>query len=196
MRHNSVRDTIAFFMKEANCKDVKVEPGLAPVNASLYSSSTITQSDARLDISAIGVYSPFERSFFDIRVTHPNCASNEYKHLNQIYQEHEKAKRSAYEERVLQAEKGSFVPLIFTTSGGMGPSCKILLKRLVEKLSFLKKERTSIVMNHLRTRVRFAILRSTLIALRGNRGKINSDYISLEDVSLDILPNTRNYEMP
>ena len=196
MRHNSVRDTIAFFMKESNCKDVKVEPGLAPVNASLYSSSTITQSDARLDISAIGVYSPFERSFFEIRVTHPNCASNEYKHLNQIYQEHEKARRSAYEERVLQAEKGSFVSLIYTTSGGMGPSCKILLKRLVEKLSFLKKERTGIVMNHLRTRVRFAILRSTLIALRGNRGKINSDYISLEDVSLDILPNTRNYEMP
>ena len=51
-------------------------------------------------------------------------------------------------------------------------------------------------MNHLRTRVRIAILRSTLIALRGNRGKINSDYISLENVSLDILPNTRNYEMP
>jgi hypothetical protein len=68
----------------------------------------------------------------------------------------------------------------------------------VEKLSFLKKERTSIVMNHLRTRIRFAVavLRSTLIALRGNRGKINSDYISLEDVSLDILPSTRNYEMP
>ena len=87
-------------------------------------------------------------------------------------------------------------PLIFTTSGGMGPSSKILLKRLVEKLSFLKKERTSIVMNHLRTRIRFAILRSTLIAVRGSRGKIYSDYISLEDVSLDILPNTRNYEMP
>ena len=102
-------------------------------------------------------------------MTHPNCASNEYKNLSQIYQEHEKAKRSAYEERVLQAEKGSFVPLIFTTSGGMGPSSKILLKRLVEKLSFLKKERTSIVMNHLRTRIRFAILRSTLIALRGSR---------------------------
>ena len=105
MRHNSVRHTIAFFMKEANSKDVKVEPGLAPVNASLYNSSTITQSDARLDISAIGVYSPFERSYFDIRVTHANCESNEYKRLNQIYQEHEKAKRSAYEERVLQAEK-------------------------------------------------------------------------------------------
>ena len=129
-------------------------------------------------------------------MTHPNYASNVYKNLGQIYLEHEKAKRSAYEERVLQAEKGSFVPLIFTTSGGMGPSSKILLKRLVEKLSFLKKERTSIVMNHLRTRIRFAILKSTLIALRGNRGKIYSDYISLEDVSLDILPNTRNYEMP
>ena len=147
-------------------------------------------------ICNFAVYSPFERSYFDIRVTHPNCASNEYKPLKQIYQEHEKAKRSAYEERVLQAEKGSFVPLIFTTSGGMGPCSKILFKRLVEKLSFLKNEKTSIIMNHIRTRVRFAILRSTLIALRGNRGKINSNYISLEDVPLDVLTNAKIYEMP
>ena len=183
-------------MREASCKDVKVEPGMAPVNASLYKSSTITQSDARLDISAIGVYSPFERSFFDIRVTHPNCASNEYKDLKQIYMEHENAKRVAYEERVLQAEKGSFIPLIFTTSREMGPSSKILLKRLVEKLSFIKREKTNIIMNHIRTRIRFAILRSTVIALRGNRGKIHSNYISFDNVSLNIVPGARSYEMP
>ena len=40
--------------------------------------------------------------------------------LAQVYAEHEKAKKDAYEERVRESEKGSFIPLIFTTSGGMG----------------------------------------------------------------------------
>ena len=196
MRHDSVRDTIAFFLREAKCRDVKVEPGMIPVNASHYKRSTITQDDARLDVSAVGVYSPFERSFFDIRVTHPNCASNEFKDLKQIYSEQEKAKKDAYEERVVQAEKGSFVPLIFTTSGGMGPLCNVFIKQLVEKLAFYKNERTSIMTNHVRTRLRFAILKSTVIALRGVRGKDRLQETDLDDVSLGLVHNYRNYEMP
>ena len=78
----------------------------------------------------------------------------------------------------------------------MGPSSKVLLKRLVEKLSFIKREKTNIIMNHIRTRIRFAILRSTVIALRGNRGKIHSNYISFDNVSLNIVPEARSYEMP
>ena len=195
MRHNSVRDTIAFFLREAKCKDVKVEPAMIPVNALHYKRSTITQDDARLDVSAVGVYSPFERSFFDIRVTHPNCASNEFKDLKMIYSEQEKAKKDAYEERVVQAEKGSFVPLIFTTSGGMGPMCNVFIKRVVEKLAYYKNEKLSIMTNHVRTRLRFAILRSTVIALRGLRGKNRYHDTGLDEVSLDLLPVHRSYQM-
>ena len=93
MRHYSVRDTIVFFLREAKCRDVKVEPGMIPVNASHYKRSTITQDDARLDVSAVGVYSSFERSFLDIRVTHPNCASKEFKDLKQIYQSKKKPRK-------------------------------------------------------------------------------------------------------
>ena len=197
MRHNSVRDTVAFLLKEAKCKDVKVEPALIPVNASSYKRSTITNDDARLDVSAVGVYSPFERTFFDIRVTHPNCVSNEYKDLQQIYTEHEKAKKDAYEERVIQSEKGSFIPLIFTTSGGMGLLCKTFIKNIVEKLTFNNKETRSMIMNHVRTRLRFAILRSTVISLRGVRGKNYwANNLSLDSVSLNIVPQASTYEMP
>ena len=97
---------------------------------------------------------------------------------------------------MLQAEKGSFVPLIFTKSGGMGPMCSVFIKRLVEKLTWDKKERVSVVTNHVRTRLRFAILSSTVIAMRGARGDIWSNYTSLNDVSLNILPETNSYEMP
>ena len=71
-----------------------MEVGMIPVNALHYKRSTITLDDARLDVSAIGVYSPFERKFFDIRVTHPNCASNEFKNLKQICSEQEKLRNT------------------------------------------------------------------------------------------------------
>jgi hypothetical protein len=93
-KHNSVRDTTAFFLRETKCRDVKVEPGMLPINASHYKRSTITLDDARLDFSAIRVYSPSERKFFDICVRYPNCASNEFKNLKQIYSEQEKLRKT------------------------------------------------------------------------------------------------------
>jgi hypothetical protein len=60
--------------------------------------------------------------------------------------EQEKAKKMHTEERVVQAEKGSFVPLIFTTSRGMGPLCNDFIKQLVEKLAYYKNERTLKIM--------------------------------------------------
>ena len=72
MRHNAIRDTVAYFLREANYKDVKVEPMLLPVNAANFSNKTNTKDEARLDVSAVGVYAPFEKTFFDVRVTHPN----------------------------------------------------------------------------------------------------------------------------
>ena len=118
----------------------------------------------------MGVYTSFERSFFDVRVTHPNCASNEYKTLPEIYKEHENQKKAMYEERVLQAEKGSFTPLVFTTSGGMGPMMTVLLKKLADTISAARSELYSHVMNHLRNRLCFSLLRCILVALRGVRG--------------------------
>ena len=81
------------------------------------------------------MYAPFEKTFRDVRVTHPNCKTNVFKPLAQVYAEHEKAKKDAYEERVRESEKGSFIPLIFTTSGGMGQMTLVLVKRLSEKIS-------------------------------------------------------------
>ena len=49
--------------------------------------------------------------------------------------------------------------------------------------------------NHVRTRLRFAILRSTVIALRGARGRNRLHDIGLDDVSLDLFPKHRSYEI-
>ena len=172
MRHNAIRDTEANLLREV-CKDVRTEPILLPVNKENLMPRTNSQPGARLDISARGVWAAFERSFYDVRVTHPNCPSNVYKTIPQLYEKHESEKKAEYSERVLEVEKGSFTPLVFTTSGGMGPECARFNKRLAELIAQKRNEPYAVIMNYIRTRLRFALLRSILIAVRGVRGKIN-----------------------
>ena len=38
-----------------------------------------------------------------------------------IYQNAEQAKKSLYNERIIDVEQGTFAPLIFSVTGGMGP---------------------------------------------------------------------------
>ena len=111
LRHNAIRDVEAMLMREAGCVDVRIEPGLLECDTdSSLSHRTNIQPNARLDISARGIFGTYERTFCDVRVTHPNCPSNVFKPIDDIYKEHETAKRKEYEERVRQTEKGSFVP--------------------------------------------------------------------------------------
>ena len=123
MRHNALRDTETLLMKDI-AKDVQTEPQLLPVVNMELKRGTNTARQARLDISARGIWGPCERTFFDIRVTHPNAESNKNKSLDSIYRAHEIEKKHLYNDRILQVEKASFVSLVFTTTGGMGPECE------------------------------------------------------------------------
>ena len=82
MRNNAPRDTEAKFIQEV-CKDVKIEPELIPIEQDGIQGNTADK--ARLDISARGVWSQCEKTFFDVRVTHPNAESMKAKSLQQIY---------------------------------------------------------------------------------------------------------------
>ena len=53
----------------------------------------------------------------------------------------------------------------------MAPECVKYHKRIAELVSIRTQEDYSKIMNHIRTRVRFTLLKSTLIAIRGERGK-------------------------
>ena len=190
MRHNSLRDTEASLLREA-CHDVRLEPELIPLQQDedmMMASSTATQDRARLDISASGVWCNMERVFFDIRVTHPNNPSNCNKSLRQIYKEHQREKKNKYNERIIEVEKATFVPLIFTTSGGMGPECEKFNKRLAELIAIKRKESYADVITYIRKRLRFALLRSTLIALRGYRGQnAVRKNVDLSEVAFNLL---------
>ena len=192
MRHNRIRDLEASILKDV-CKDVKVEPQLIPVGNRAIE-STNSAEGARLDVSAVGVWSPMERTFLDVRVVHPNSPSYRGKSIRDIYKTHEEAKKRTYNQRIVQVEKASFTPLVFSTTGGMAPESTRYHRRVAELISMKTKEEYSHVMNHLRTRLRITLLKSTLIALRGERGKQRKPKASMSELSFNMIPDMPSYE--
>ena len=193
MRHNNIRDFEASLLKEI-CKDVKTEPMLIPIGDAATSSANQAEK-ARPDVSAVGVWSSMERTFVDVRIVHLNSPSYVDHTPEQIYCRHEQEKKRQYNNRILQVEKGSFSPLIFSTSGGMGPESTRFHKRIAELLSVKRGESYAEIMNFIRTRIRFSILKSTLIAVRGERGKIKDSAGSISDISLNLIPERTTYEV-
>ncbi len=87
---------------------------------------------------------------FDVRVFHPNAPSYKDKTINELYVLHEIQKISAYQDRVLQVEKASFTPLVYSTHGGMGKQASAFHKRVARLLSEKTKESYNDIMNCMR----------------------------------------------
>ena len=64
------------------CYDVKTEPELLPAGSEDVSRDRADK--ARWDISTIGVWNKYEKSFFDVRVTRPNTASHQKKSMDEL----------------------------------------------------------------------------------------------------------------
>ena len=191
MRHNALRDMNADLQSEV-CRDVVTEPSLLPVNNE---EITGAKGDrARPDISSRGLWSTFQRTFFDVRVLHPNCASYQSSTMAEIYEKHEKEKMVKYNSRVMTVEKGTFTPLVYTTFGGCGPQATRYHKRIAELISKKRNEDYHHVINHIRLRVRFSLLRSALVAIRGERGKSSAPSKPLSETAFNMIPEAMNYE--
>ena len=154
------------------------------------------KDDARVDISARSFWNPLERALFDVRVLHPQAPSNRsHKDIASMYQYHEKEKKRHYNARILQIEKATFSPLVFSTTGGMAPEAQKVLKRLAEKTARTKNQRYCDVMTFIRRRLRFDLLRTTIISLRGYRGKVQKNPANIEDLDLNLDPTDQIIQM-
>ena len=191
MRHNTLRDLNANLQREA-CRDVVIEPQLLPLNQEEVEGA---QGDrAAPDISSRGLWSTFERTFYDVRVFHPNASSYRSTDTSQLYRNHELEKMRKYNSRVITVERGSFIPLIYTTFGGWGPQATRYHKRLAEKIATKRNEKYSHVLSHMRTKIRFSLLRSVLVAVRGERGKKQAPAKPLSTTSFNLIPDAMEYE--
>ena len=153
------------------CTDNKMEPVLQEVTGEVLQRGANKAPDVPLDIGAQGFWAREQSAFFDVRVCHPNADS--YKNLTpeQIYKLHENDKKRLYLSRVLEVERGTFTPLVFTTTGGMSNECQHYHSCLAELLAVKKWENYASTIAWIRTRVLFAIVRSALVCLRGLRSR-------------------------
>ena len=190
LRHNQVRDLEAGMLNEV-CRDVTVEPHLTPLTGEQFFHKTAnTSGEARLDIAARGLWNTMDKTFFDVRVFHHECPSNKSLDITAAYKKHKSEKKRGYNARVLNVEKATFTPLVFSTHGGMGNEAEAFHKRLATLIATKRGQLYSDVMSFVRRRLRFCILRSCLAAIRGYRGK--ACYV---DTSADInlIPEERGY---
>ena len=103
-----------------------------------------------------------------MKACHPNADTYIHHSPKQIHKMKEQKKKRQYATRVLEIEKGTFTPLVFTTTGGMGEECLRYHRRLAELLA-MKKEDYAKTMNWIRVKISFSLIRSTLVCLRGSR---------------------------
>ena len=84
-----------------------------------------------------------------------------------MYKSHEEEKKQGYLPRVLQLEKGTFTPVVFSTSGGMGKEAVRLLWQMAERMSIKRGYNYSSVVSFLRRRFCFDLLKTCVMAMRG-----------------------------
>ena len=182
-RHNDIRNVTASLMEEVSIS-TKTESVLQPhTGETLHGASANTQDDGRVDIKCKGFWNSRQDAFFDVRVLNPLASSNQNSTIDMTFRRHEREKKRIYEQRIREIEHGSFTPLVFSASGGMGPSTTIAYKRLATMLAEKRNQKYSQVMTWLRCRLSFSLLRSAITAIRGSRTsatrRVNTDQIDL-----------------
>ena len=113
-----------------------------------------------------------------------------------IYKEHEKQKKNAYLDRVINVEKASFIPVVMSTFGGCAPEAEYLVKRMGAMIAQKQKEKYSDVVRHIRNKIRFAMLRVCLISIRGFRGQTKAPPPSMPEaeINFNLIPACESFE--
>ena len=71
----------------------------------------------------------------------------------------------------------------------MGKECHKLNKRLAELIALKNGEIYSQVITHIRTRLRFALLKATVVAVRGVRGRVVNGEQDIDMISFNLIPH-------
>ena len=108
-------------------------------------------------MTAVGFWGALQRAFFDVRVFDPFAPSYAKKSITTLFKDNEREKKKKYGRRIMEIEKSTFTPLIFSVTGGCGKECNTVLKKLATMIS---GNTQSAVMSSIRTEISFSLLRS------------------------------------
>jgi len=112
-----------------------------------------------------------------VRVFNPLAKSYINQSLYTCYWKNENEKKHKYEERVRNVEHGTFTPLVISAAGG---------RRLASLLSDKLHQSYKKTIHWLRCRLRFSLLRSMIMCLRGARSSCGRPQPAASDISLAV----------
>ena len=69
------------------------------------------------------------------------------------------------------------------------PECERVNKRLAVLIAKRSGEQYRDVIRHIRNRLRFALLRATVIAVRGMLGKVVEEETEVDEISFNLVPS-------
>ena len=170
IRHDEIRNFIGGMISRVQNYDVQIDLELQPLHdEQLYFASTLSDVQARPDVRARGFYNyrAGQQAYFDIKVLNPNAESYSKLPMKIVYDRAEIQKVRAYNDRIVNVEHGTFVPLIFSTSGGMRGQAETFVKLLCNKISTKNNLKYDEVINVFRCILSFIIRRLVLLCFRG-----------------------------
>ena len=116
--------------------------------------------------SHTGFWGRRQCAFFDVRVFHPNAQSYRHSSISSLCRHHEQVKKREYGDRIREVENGSFTPLVFATTGGMGREATLLYKCFADQISEKKNPMYSKTMAWIRCTLSFSLLLSAVMCIR------------------------------
>ena len=102
-------------------------------------------------------------------------------------------RRTSNSDMCLRRRNAASLPLVFSTRGGCAPEADKFHKRDATLLAKKRNILYSEAISYVRCRVRFSILRTTLMAIRGHRGT-GSTECQLAEEDLNLIPRSAMYE--
>ena len=90
-----------------------------------------------MDFGSLG-----QHAFFDVRVVNPNAESYTKVNTKKVFARAADEKKRVYGDRILNVEHGTFTPLIYSITGGMGQDAETFYKLLCSKLASKKVTNT------------------------------------------------------
>ena len=132
------------------------------------SNRTVPSPELRGDLAVHGFWTKGQTAIFDVRITDTDQPTNRNTDPTKVLLRHEKEKKAKYGDLCI-ARRRTFTPLVFSVDGLLGKEATAASKRLASSLAAKWKRSYSEICGFVRSRISFALVRSSSRCLRGDR---------------------------